>query len=154
MQQIGGKRRQVLAFGPHDDFGTSAPAPIPTRPEPRFVIETKRDGLLEGDDLEPPPAKSFVKRGFEQQPVGIGREGEAGDVRRERLQDTVAPVGHWTDPAAVMEWLNSRYVCTAVGKLARFRENLLQLAELNTISLNFPFGTGSFLSIDEQCWAR
>ena len=52
------------------------------------------------------------------------------------------------------ERLNSHCVCTAVGKLERFRGNLPQFAELNTIFLNFPFGAGSFLSIDEQCWAR
>ena len=29
-----------------------------------------------------------------------------------------------------------------------------QLAELNMIFLNFPFGAGSFLNTDEQCWTR
>ena len=54
--------------------------------------------ILEGDDLETSPADSFEEGGFKQQAIGIGRQGQARDPRREFLQDTVAPVRHRTDP--------------------------------------------------------
>ena len=94
LQQVVGQHRQVAPFGPHDDFGAGAFAPVPPRPEPRFVAEAERRGVVERDDFEPPLAQGFLERGFEQQPVGVGRQGEGRGARRERLQDTVAPVGH------------------------------------------------------------
>ena len=94
LQQVIGKRRRIVALGPHDDFESGALAPLPTGSEPRFVVEAERDGILEGDDLETPLADGFEERGFEQQAIGIGRQGQACDPRRECLQDPVTPVGH------------------------------------------------------------
>ena len=98
LPEIIGKRRRIVALGPHDDFESGALAPVPARPEPRFVVEAERDGILEGDDLETPLADGFEERGFEQQAIGVRRHGKARDPRRERLQDPVTPVRHRTGP--------------------------------------------------------
>ena len=96
LHQIVGKRRPIVPLGAHDDFEAGALVPVPARPEPRFVVEAEFDVILEGDDLETSPADSFEEGGFKQQAIGIGRQGQARNPRREFLQDTVAPVRHGT----------------------------------------------------------
>ena len=79
MQQIVGKHRRIAASDAHDDFEARALAPVPSRPEPRFVVEAERDGIFVGDDVEAPLADGFEERGFKQQAIGVGRQGEARD---------------------------------------------------------------------------
>ena len=95
VQEIVGQRAQVGVCGAQHDGPAGVFAAVPARPIPRFIGEAEGDAVLHRHQLEPALGDLFEDGGVQQQPVGVGGDGEPGGGRGGELpQNRVAPARH------------------------------------------------------------